>query len=162
MKNEYLRIIDSLPHMRYRSIHGEPSLEQAAHHIENLDLTKIQKKLCAGGKLIARRWTPAECEIAIQYYKNFLLINKKYLKTHPIIPPSIEIDEIWHQHILDTHQYTDDCQKIFGAYFHHFPEFGSRDDQDAHNLDIAFEVTQQLHFKEFGSHILSIWGEAIP
>lgn len=156
MNNTYSKIIDTLPHMKISPCHYEPPLEHASNYIEKLDLTKIQKKLCSGGKLISRCWTPAECEIAIQYYKNFLFLNKKYLKIYPIIPPSIEIDEIWHQHILDTRQYTTDCQRIFGYYFHHFPEFGSRNEQDKNNLNIAFKVTQQLHFKEFGSHILSI------
>jgi hypothetical protein len=44
------------------------------------------------------------------------------------------VDEIWHQHILDTHAYHRDCDAIFGSYLHHFPYFGMRGDADAQAL----------------------------
>lgn len=157
MDNQYNRIVDTLPHMSGANLAQGPSLEEAIFHIEKIDFSLIQKKLCSKAKLVSRVWTPAECEIAIQYYKNFLFLNKKYLQDYPVIPPSVEIDEIWHQHILDTRVYTQDCNRIFGYYFHHYPHFGTRGKQDSKNLNVAFEVTQALHEAEFGSRIISIW-----
>jgi hypothetical protein len=34
---------------------------------------------------------------------------------------SPEIDDIWHQHVLDTRKYHADCQHLFGFYLHHVP-----------------------------------------
>ncbi|MFJ4143386.1 glycine-rich domain-containing protein [Pseudomonas sp. NPDC089734] len=157
MNKLYKKIIDTLPHMKDTTATSTPSLEEAVIHIEQMDLSSLKNKLCSESKLLTRTWSTAECEVAIQYYKNFLFLNKKYLKHYPVIPPSIEIDEIWHQHILDTRTYTTDCRKIFGHYFHHYPQFGTRGKQDSKNLNIAFEVTQTLHEIEFGNRILSLW-----
>ncbi len=104
--------------------------------------------------------TATEAEIAIQYYKNFLYLNKKYLHAFPILPPILEVDEVWHHHILDTRRYIKDCDRIFGLYFHHYPYFGARSKKDLKNLDIAFEVLQSLYEKEFGSRMLPIWEDA--
>lgn len=71
----------------------------------------------------------------------------------------LEVDEIWHHHILDTRQYFRDCLQIFGYYFHHYPYFGIRGEPDKQNLDLAFDVTQELHEIEFGSRMSAIWGD---
>jgi hypothetical protein len=34
-------------------------------------------------------------------------------------------DVFWHEHILDTTKYTNDCNLIFGSYLHHSPLGGS-------------------------------------
>lgn len=73
----------------------------------------------------------------------------------------LEVDEIWHHHILATRQYMKDCLGIFGYYFHHYPCFGTRSQGDKSNLGTAFEVTQRLHEIEFGSKMLDIWGHEI-
>ena len=33
----------------------------------------------------------------------------------------MDVDEFWHQHILDTRKYRDDCENIFGHYMDHTP-----------------------------------------
>ena len=38
--------------------------------------------------------------------------------------PTSEVDEFWHQHILNTWQYASDCQKLTGGFVHHFPSSG--------------------------------------
>ena len=35
--------------------------------------------------------------------------------------PSLEIDHLWHAHILDTREYHDFCENAFGSYLHHQP-----------------------------------------
>lgn len=159
MNKNYKRIVDTLPHMKRVTAASDPTLAKAIDHINKMDLSKIQERLCSGSKFY-RKWNTTKSEIAIQYYKNFLFINMKYLHTYPVIPPSFEIDEVWHQHILDTLRYTHDCANIFGRYFHHYPHFGTRGPHDAKNLEIAFEVTQFLHTREFGSPIISLWEES--
>lgn len=122
-----------------------------------MDFSLIKKKITTPDPLLCRTWSKIEAEIGIQYYKNFLFLNKKYLPSHPVIPPLLEVDEIWHHHILDTRQYHADSMAIFGYYFHHYPYFGARGDEDLQNLGIAFEESQKLYELEFGSRMISIW-----
>ncbi len=43
--------------------------------------------------------------------------------THPgmTIPTCKEVDDLWHAHILCTHQYLDMCKKLGVEYIHHNP-----------------------------------------
>jgi hypothetical protein len=36
-------------------------------------------------------------------------------------PPSQDVDEFWHTHILDTEKYAGDCGSYFGRFIHHHP-----------------------------------------
>lgn len=161
MEKKYESIKDTLAHSTsIPKVSGiEPTLNEAVHHINNIDFSPILKKLCSRDALNSRIWSKAEAEIAIQYYKNFLYLNKKYLAQFPILPPMLEVDEVWHHHILDTRQYIKDCNHIFGYYFHHYPYFGARGARDKKNLDLAFDVTQTLYEKEFGSRMVAIWSD---
>ncbi|WP_122388234.1 glycine-rich domain-containing protein, partial [Pseudomonas savastanoi] len=98
-----------------------------------------------------------EAEIGIQYYRNLLYINKKYQRKYNVLPPLLEVDEIWHHHILDTRAYITDCEHIFGYYFHHYPYFGTRGEKDKKNLRIAFKLVQDLYKEEFGYYMTNIW-----
>ena len=159
MNNQYKNIAKTLPHSMEPLTNdaNHPTLEEAVNYINNIDFSSIAEKLCSADPLLCRKWSPAEAEVALQYYKNFLFLNKKYLDEFPIIPPMLEVDEIWHHHILDTRQYINDCNQIFGYYFHHHPYFGTRNHADTANLDTAFQLTQKLHESEFGSKMLNIW-----
>lgn len=158
MNEQYKVIADTLPHPMSRPvIENEPSLEDAVKHIEAMDLSAIREKLCSDDILLCRRWSSLEAEIGIQYYKNFLYINKKYQQDYAVLPPLLEVDEIWHHHILDTRSYIKDCEKIFGYYFHHYPYFGTRGQSDKNNLDRAFRMVQELYKEEFGCYMVKIW-----
>lgn len=37
------------------------------------------------------------------------------------IAPTLDIDELWHAHILDTEKYAQDCNAAFGNFRHHRP-----------------------------------------
>jgi len=163
MKNDYDNIASSLPHNMSppSNQHNAPSLKDAVEHINTIDFSLIIEKLCSKDILLCRTWSPVEIEIGLQYYRNFLFLNKKYLSEFPVLPPMLEVDEIWHHHILDTRQYVKDCDCIFGYYFHHYPYFGTRSNTDKANLDLAFEMTQTLHEIEFGSKMLAIWSDQI-
>jgi hypothetical protein len=148
----------TLPHsMRKPIIENEPTLEEAVKHINAIDFSLIKNKLMAKDPCISRVWCEDELDVAVQYYKNFLFLNKKYIEEVPVIVPSVEVDEIWHHHILDTRSYIKDCAAIFGCYFHHYPYFGMRSEVDYKNLGDAFEVTQKIHELEFGERMRRIW-----
>lgn len=61
----------------------------------------------------------ADVAHALTEYQKFLLLCKEFPK-QKIIPPSV-IEKIWHMHILDTVNYSADCQKYFGYFLHHDP-----------------------------------------
>jgi hypothetical protein len=73
--------------------------------------------------------------------------------------PTHEIDEFWHQHILDTLKYVDDCQYVFGYFLHHYPYFGLRGAEDAQALADSFEKTRALFIEHF-NHELCLDDEA--
>lgn len=133
----------------------KPDLDQSRIYIESMDFSMLFLKLTQPDPNIAILWSNDALEVAIRYYKNFLWINRKYYRSYDHIPPSSEIDEIWHHHILDTEKYFKDCYNIFGHYFHHYPYFGMRGPEDNKRMHDSFNVTQDLHFKEFGSYIMS-------
>ncbi|MDR3016945.1 MAG: glycine-rich domain-containing protein-like [Delftia acidovorans] len=132
----------------------KPDLEQSRIYIESMDFSMLFLKLTQPDPNIAILWSNDALEMAIRYYKNFLWINRKYYQSYDHIPPSSEIDEIWHHHILDTEKYFKDCYNIFGHYFHHYPYFGMRGPEDNKKMHDSFKITQDLHFKEFGSYIM--------
>lgn len=161
--SDYGGIVDTLPHVMDGFENGKDSglsLDAAVEYINSMDFSEIQEKLLSEDPLLCRRWSRLEVEVGIQYYRNFLFLNKKYLSVYPVLPPLLEVDEIWHHHILDTRRYTKDSVAIFGRYFHHYPYFGTRSTDDLQNLNVAFEKVQMLHEFEFGAPMVSVWGIA--
>ena len=102
-----------------------------------------------------QKWKRFEAEKACALYRNFLYLNVKYPDEGPL-PPSEDIDEFWHNHILDTKKYINDCQQIFGEYFHHYPYLGFDEKTNMKDLKNFFQRTQDLHFKEFGEYISKV------
>jgi|SRR5712692_8486259 len=86
--------------------------------IYGLDLREIVK-----GTRIEEKWTAQQAKDAELWYKNFLwmcaLSNDK-----PVAGLSRKADKLWHNHILNTVRYHDDCNAIFGQYLHHQPFLG--------------------------------------
>lgn len=125
-----------------------PSLEMAKSYIYSINFSSIIDKL-----VNYNGWIRKEAEITCELYRNFLYLNKKYGHEYRHLPPSEDIDEFWHNHILDTQKYEIDCYCIFGKFFHHYPYLGIDSQSNFEDLNRAFETTQELYFKEFGSYI---------
>lgn len=115
-------------------------------YLQALDLGYIQRYMCSSAYTLPR-WSEEDADTAIHLYKRFLWLIYKYADQHPIVPTK-EIDEVWHNHILHTAKYMDDCQHIFGKYLHHLPSDGSK--EDFQQLVVNFEKTRELYFQEFG------------
>jgi hypothetical protein len=122
-----------------------PTLEEAKAHIYSLDLSPIINKL-----VMHCRWSIKEAMALSNVYRNFLYLNKKFEKQFGRLPPSEELDEFWHNHILDTVKYREDCTRIFGEYFDHYPYFGIDGVTNSNDLSKAFKTTEKLYFEEFG------------
>lgn len=121
-------------------------VEDVLADIAALDLDPIKIKLMdeREGMGLSRE----EADLIEVEYKRFLSLMYKY--PSKTIVCSTEVDKFWHQHILDTRKYAEECDRIFGFFIHHFPYFGMRGDEDAANLRNCFEESNQLYEKEFG------------
>ncbi|XZN92635.1 MAG: glycine-rich domain-containing protein [Microcoleus sp.] len=92
-------------------------------------------------------WSIEKTDNMIELYRAFLVLNGMY--PHIPIVPTKDLDKVWHAHILDTVKYEADCQFLFGMFFHHFPYFGLRGEEDARNLQAAFENSRSLLLEHF-------------
>ena len=120
--------------------------------VELLDLGPIKVKLMEPEE--GEGWTREQVNAVEVWYKRFLCLNLKYPSDSVV--PTKAIDTFWHYHILDTQKYFADCDKVFGAYFHHFPYFGMRGVDDAQALSNAFDETTDLFLIEFGESLSSL------
>ena len=120
-------------------------LQEAQKIIYSLNLDPIIYRLSH-----VYKWSRKDAREAVEQYRNYIFLRKKYFPQD--FPPSQDIDEVWHAHILHTKDYINFCQQVFGSYFHHNP--GS---EDTAVFAEQFErETQELYNKEFGDYIYAI------
>jgi len=115
--------------------------------IDGLNLDPIKFKIMDEEEGL--RWTANQVDEVEKFYKRFLFLSAKYPEKSLV--PSKHVDAFWHQHILDTQKYYVDSITIFGKFFHHFPYFGKRGEDDTKNWHNAISETNDLyiqHFKE--------------
>lgn len=114
--------------------------------IDSLNLERIKWKLNESDE--GQGWTKELCNFAETEYKKYLTMIKLFPELD-LVPNKI-MDKFWHQHILDTQAYADDCEKIFGRFVHHYPYFGMYGAEDRQNLMDAFERTKEIYKSLFG------------
>jgi hypothetical protein len=124
----------------------------ALRAVSQIDLSPINEKLQYDNPVLWSDETIAQTEVD---YRRFLALNLLYPSKTLVVNKNL--DDYWHQHILDTHKYAADCDKLFGSFLHHYPYFGMKDDEDGERLLEAFAVTQQLWEEAFG---VSLAGES--
>ena len=73
-------------------------------------------------------WTKERANTAEIDYKRYLSVTKA-LGGYQLVPNG-DIDRFWHEHILDTRRYAQDCEELFGGFLHHYPYFGMRGEAD--------------------------------
>ena len=120
--------------------------------IAQLDLEMIKMKIQNNDDGI--KWTLEQCEDAEIEYKRYLTLCRHFPHPHYSVVPNKIMDTMWHYHILDTRAYVRDSEKIFDGYFHHFPYFGLRGEEDAIRLKETFEKTKVLYEKYFGESMI--------
>lgn len=82
--------------------------------LDKLDLSFIKQRL-----KYFHKWSDEKIEEYEYYYKIFLLLKDKYW----LFRPNDDVDEYWHEHILYTKKYAEDCDNFFGKFLHHWPTF---------------------------------------
>lgn len=135
------------------------NVKQATQYILAMDFSPIINKL-----INHMGWSKSHALEICTMYRRFLILHKKYGQEHTL-PPSEDIDEFWHMHILDTKRYRADCHKIFGYYLDHYPYLGIDESSNFKDLERAFNKTQELYAHEFGgdpiSEVRGTWAKII-
>ena len=111
-----------------------------------LNFVKLKRKLTQSAEAT---WNDELCDFAELEYRKFLSLKKWYPKLSLV--PSKLVDKFWHEHILDTQSYTNDCDVLFGFYLHHYPYFGIYGDKDQSKLQSSFDATVAVYEKHFGA-----------
>ncbi len=100
-------------------------------------------------------WTLEHTRCVETEYRRFLLLCK--LKPDQTIVPSKAVDAMWHNHILDTAKYREDCAQFCGGFLDHFPYLGMRGDDDRRAWQEAGRDTIALYESIFGEPAGEIW-----
>ena len=98
----------------------------AKRHIQNLDLGSVRANAMA--KL---GWSSEKAQRVENSYRRFLYALAHKEENDLLSPPSQEVDDFWHQHILDTRKYREDCNTVFGHYIDHTPRLLPEDQRRA-------------------------------
>ncbi|MDO6569014.1 hypothetical protein Q4561_18220 [Alteromonas sp. 1_MG-2023] len=115
--------------------------------VNTLNFDKLKWKLTKSSEA---SWSSDLCDFAEEEYKKFLYLKLRYPKVSLV--PNKLVDKFWHEHILDTKSYQDDCNKIFGHFIHHFPYFGIYGEEDQNALQQSFDITVSLYEEHFGAY----------
>jgi uncharacterized membrane protein YgcG len=118
----------------------------AKRHITSLDLDSVRLKVIEHLGWSSEKTTQVELE-----YRRFLYALARKQPEYAISPPTPEVDEFWHQHILNTRRYREDCEKVFGHYMDHTPGLNSEEQSkaDARRRQVYSEY--DIDFMDFDS-----------
>ena len=115
--------------------------------IRALDLESVKARLI--DEELGEGWTREYADSIEQAYKTYLTMLVKYQDHAETIMLAKDVDEFWHTHILQTLKYSDDCQRVFGAYLHHNPHVGPRTEAVMAEREALAEKTRRLYEREF-------------
>jgi hypothetical protein len=133
-----------------------PDVMEAIEKIATIDLSMVKLKLMDEEEGLG--WTTEYADLVEERYRRYLCM--VYLRRDGSNVPTKEIDQFWHQHILATRAYAEDCDRVFGEFIHHFPYFGMRGDADAKDLSDSFERTKAFYVETFGSPYTGVFTDA--
>lgn len=108
--------------------------------IRNLDLSKVGRGLKKMG------WDKERIDNAVKWYRRFMEMVVKYPDVRLV--PGVDIDDAWHQHIINTKDYARDCAGCVGYFMHHTP-YGHNEREMAW-LDRNYKLTHRLYMAEYG------------
>jgi hypothetical protein len=132
---------------------AEPIDAEVWNRVAALDLTPVAQQLTD-----YQGWTPARAASVERRYRRFL-----YLKT--MLPegnasPTHEVDEFWHQHIINTRRYGPDCEAVAGRFLHH-TFLAPEDPAEAGTLNTVWLITQATYESLFEEPYEGTIGEAL-
>ncbi len=130
------------------------SPNEALDRLEDLlDLSNLRMKLADPAE--GKGYSNEKLDLMEGEYRKFLAIRLAFPEMNVV--PCEMVDEMWHQHILDTIAYRADCEAICGKFLDHFPYFGMRGPDDAHALNDAYADTLEMYQAAFGPPPVGTW-----
>ena len=146
------RVIDSVP------LTTVPAFDQGLwSRVAAMDLSPAAAQL-----VNYRGWTVERAAAAERRYRRFFYLKAILPEGHA--SPTPEVDEFWHQHIINTRQYGPDCDRVVGRFMHH--TFLSADDptqaQELTAVWLATWICYETLFEEpyeetIGAALLQRW-----
>jgi hypothetical protein len=118
------------------------------HSLNRLNNKSIFTFLAAADK----KWTQEKLESVFQEYKFFLYLFGTSVPGTELVPWSIELDEMWHAHILQMEQYNEDCLNLFGEILFHRTK-GFEKGTEKHELVLGNTMTMYAKEKELPKDI---------
>lgn len=148
-KNEFNK-----EHFWLVDLHAEPSLKQGATPL-------VRRCMKFYG------WDELYCRRVLKAYRQFLLIKEKKKDWNAVLLlPSVDVNEMWHQHILDVNNYIHDCMLLCGHVLGHNPDTKLSDEKDSSNKknDSRYARTKMALEEYFDDHELDktkdgVWKE---
>lgn len=112
-------------------------------HLPTFELSYVGTQIILdekkAGKTTITEEIVADC---IRKYRNYLALAKMYPGVS--LMPCHDVDMVWHQHILNTKQYYDDCTEYFGYMLHHNPAMPTEE---------VARRSGELYVKHFGREV---------
>lgn len=96
-------------------------------------------------------WSAERADAAETEYVRFLVLLQ--MRPRFMLVPWLDaegrddLDQFWHQHILDTKKYQDDCKDLFGKMIHHNPHVARGSTVEQESVD----KTRRLYARTFSS-----------
>jgi hypothetical protein len=121
-------------------------LERNALNPSALDLTSVRDAMVE-----KHGWSIDRADSAQVEYVHFLTLLQ--MKPGFMLVPWTDaegrddLDQFWHQHILDTSKYAADCKALFGRMIHHNPHVQRGSELEKESV----EKTRRLHSRRFDS-----------
>jgi len=116
--------------------------------IQALDLASVKARVM--DPELGEGWSHEYANEIEAAYKTYLTMVVKYHEQAEDIPPSEDVDQFWHTHILQTAKYADDYQRVFGTFIHHNPHVGAGTAEVRAHRDALAAKTRGLYEREFG------------
>jgi hypothetical protein len=118
-------------------------MNQQWKKIEGLDLNKIRIKF---GEKKSWWWHMGHNPRRIENEYRQLLFLMVSNPDQTVVPWSVDVNDFWREHILDTTKYAADCHAVAGGLIHHHPHLT----QGSPAYPGAYAATRKLYVSTFG------------
>jgi hypothetical protein len=104
-------------------------------------------------------WPEGQLEASLQRYEKFLHLAGMYPEERLV--PTVDIDMLWHLHMLHPKAYAEDCQRMFGRILDHDGDVGTDAEAVAGHrrlLSTTEQLWRKAYGEEFADHGRSLVG----
>ena len=117
---------------------------------QNFNIDDVTSEFKFSDRLASENlWSKEYALRCIEEYKKFMTL----AATH-VVTPSVQVDEVWHLHMIYTRSYKEFCE-LLGVFIHHGPTKGG--EQENTKYINQYERTLELYKEHFGDYPTDIW-----